>query len=119
MHLSRRDHVVMTLDDGRQVKGDFVHADDTSIRVGSGYHPILREQVRQVTVVNDTRKRNRITGFLLGAALGIVADRLHCGSGPSCSEGAALYFWPGAGLGLLIGAAVPGKVTSVTIYPGS
>lgn len=117
MHLSRRDHVVMTLEDGRIVKGDFVHADETSIRVGEGYHPIPREQVRRLDVVTDERTRNRITGFLIGATIGLVADRLHCGSGPACTEGAALYFWPGAGLGLLVGASVPAKVTSVRIYP--
>ena len=117
VHLSRRDHVVITLTDGGIVKGDFAHADDTSILIGSGYHPIPRDQVRQVDVVSDERKRNRVTGFLVGAALGLLADRLHCGSGPACQEGAAVYFWPGAGLGFLVGEAVPVKGTSVRIYP--
>ena len=95
-------------DDTLVFRGRLHAVDDQSLTLIAAGHEqtIARGRIRRIALNTGTshRKRNVIIG-LLGAA---VVTSLSCaGKGPACTEASPLTFYPLAGAGVLIGAAIP------------
>jgi len=109
--LSPGARIRITTDSQSVIQSTFRRAGADAIVVKIDRHDVsvLRERVIEISAAEGaSRGHHALLGFLIGGLGGVVAAVVHChGWAGACMEGSPGYFYPGAGVGALIGASMP------------